>query len=199
MTSHQRFPLEWPEGWPRTEPHRRVRARYTVEFEKARRELTRELVRLDARNEDLAVLSTNIPIRKDGHPYASYPKITDPGVAVYFWRDGKQHVIACDAWVLVKDNIRAIGLTIEALRAMERSGASGILERAYQGFEALPAPGGEDDWRTVLQVPGCRDLNEANHAYMKLRGNHHPDRGGKAEDFYRINRAIAAAEKELLE
>jgi len=52
---------------------------------------------------------------------------------------------------------RAIGKAVEALRAMERHGAHQILDQAFSGFMALPAPGdagsvAPDAWWVVLGV-----------------------------------------------
>ena len=49
-----------------------------------------------------------------------------------------QHVIACDKWNEVRLNINAIRLALAAMRSVERSGVTGILERVFKGFEALP-------------------------------------------------------------
>ncbi len=53
------------------------------------------------------------------------------------------YVIACDQFREVRLNMAAIGLTIKAIRQIERCGTSSLLERAFQGFSALPAHVGE--------------------------------------------------------
>jgi cytochrome c5 len=58
-------------------------------------------------------------------------------------------VIACDSYSTVRANMRAVGATVEALRAIQRHGATSLLERAFTGFAALPPKGGGD-------VPGTR-------------------------------------------
>lgn len=63
------------------------------------------------------------------------------------WAQGKPHdehyySLACDLFKEVRLNMHAIGLTIEAMRQIERCGASSMLERAFRGFiAALPARG----------------------------------------------------------
>lgn len=55
-------------------------------------------------------------------------------------REGHQYVLACDLFNSVRLNMHSIGLTIEAMRQIERCGASSMLERAFRGFiAALPA------------------------------------------------------------
>lgn len=49
------------------------------------------------------------------------------------------YVIACDQFLEVRLNLAAIGLTIKAIRQIERCGTSSLLERAFKGFAALPA------------------------------------------------------------
>ena len=52
------------------------------------------------------------------------------------------YVLACDLFTEVRLNMHAIGLTVEAMRQIERCGASSMLERAFRGFmAALPARG----------------------------------------------------------
>lgn len=53
------YPLQWPEGWPRTK--RPVRARFKTSFARARDGLIHEIKLHGGRN---IVISTNIPIRK---------------------------------------------------------------------------------------------------------------------------------------
>jgi hypothetical protein len=68
----------------------------------------------------------------------------DAGKAFYEGKRGMEHeyVLACDLFVEVRLNMHAIGLTIEAMRQIERCGASSMLERAFRGFiAALPAKG----------------------------------------------------------
>ena len=51
---------------------------------------------------------------------------------------GKKHerAIACDRYGEVRLNVKAIQVTIAALRRVEESGAPGFLERAFAGFAA---------------------------------------------------------------
>lgn len=95
----------------------------------------------------LPVISTNIELRIDGLPYSRQRPISDHGVAVYFTRNGRQMVFACDRWDKIEHNMRAITKTIEAMRGIERWGSSDLMERAFAGFEALPAP---DPWWKAL-------------------------------------------------
>jgi len=187
------FPLYWPLQHPRTSS-RRV-ARFVVDFVTARTQLLRELDLLHARE---IVLSSNVPIRRDGLPAVPEREPTDPGVAVYFTRRGKPFVIACDQFDRVRWNLRAIGATIEALRSIERHGTTSMLEQAFSGFAALPpAPNGKP-WREVLGFASGPVTAEAVRAqHFALAKQHHPDVGGRPERMTEINAAVDAALREL--
>ncbi|RUU07140.1 J domain-containing protein, partial [Mesorhizobium sp. M7A.T.Ca.TU.009.01.3.2] len=169
------YPLHWPAGWPRTKSPKS--SRFDVSMAQTRDGLFAEIARLGGR---YVVLSTNVPLRQDGLPYANRAEPMDSGVAVYFERKGKQMVFACDQWTHVKDNIRAIEKTIEAMRGIERWGASDMLERAFSAFEALPAPGStpKREWWQVLGVPKTATKEEITAAYRKRAAEAHPDTGG---------------------
>ena len=194
------FPLTWPAGWPRTESWRRKESRYEVTFTAARDGVFRSVRLLAGRH---PVLSTNVPLRRDGIPLAGQREPNDVGVAVY-WTDGKNRprVIACDAWRTVRDNVRAIGLALEGLRAVERAGASQILERAFTGFAALPAAASSTTrpWRHVLNLRDDvrltrDDIETSFRALAKIR---HPDvAGGSHELMTELNAARAAALAEV--
>lgn len=156
------------------------------------------------------VLSSNVPTRRDGIPYANYEEPPDPGAAVW-WIDkvDEIRVIACDGWVKVADNFRAIGLTIQALRTIERTKASQILERTMQSFKVhvLPSDAGRDGtpglpwWCAPLELdrwPVVEDV--VNEHFRALARKYHPDRGfGLASEkrFQEITQAQSAAIRSL--
>jgi len=186
------FPLQWPEGWPRTPYHRRQRSPFKVNAEIARRHLHNQLRLLGARN---VVLSTNVPLRADGLPYADAMtrRYDDPGVAVYFTLRNKQHAMARDLFLSPQHNIRSLGLAIEAMRAIERHGGGLMMERAFAGFEALPAPA---QWWDILQVTRDASLQTIEANFRRLAFDHHPDRGGSDAKMAELNQARADALKE---
>lgn len=188
------YPLTWPVGRERTPAYARKQARFNVPFGQARDELLVELGRLGAHD---IVVSTNVQLRRDGLPYADAREPDDPGAAVYFNRRKKPYVIACDTYNRVKFNLRAIGATVEALRAIERHGASQMLEQAFSGFAALPpARLAEASWWDVLGVGADATLEEIDGAYERLALEHHPDRGGDDDQMARVNRARDIAHEE---
>lgn len=127
------YPLYWPEGQPETK--NRERARFDVNFARARDGLIKEIEKLGGRS---VTITSNVAVRRDGLPYANQSNPENPGVAVYFWRNGQMFCMACDRWNQVKDNLRAIQKSIEAIRGIERWGASAMVEKAVQAFACLP-------------------------------------------------------------
>lgn len=177
-----RYPLAWPAGWPRTKSPKE--GRFEVSFDKAVQELGWEVERMGG---SYAVLSTNLELRLDGKtPRQGKSDPSDRGVAVYFMLNGKQKVFACDTYTTVRDNIRAIGLTIQALRSVDRYGASGMLERALRAFDALPPP--KSCW-DVLGIQATRDASQIEAAFRASAKTRHPDAGGSAVAFTELVQA----------
>lgn len=192
------FPLQWPDGWPRT-PAIEVQwslaggRRHTQSWNTVLRRLRDELWRLDANN---IVISTNQPIRKDGEPYAATRLIDDPGAAVYFELNGRAMVMAQDRYELLLDNLRSLALAIEGLRQTERHGGAHMMERAFAGFEALPPPmTGGRPWYDVLGVAPDAPRAEIEAAWRAKARECHPDAGGDHETMAAVNAAYEQAKE----
>ncbi len=190
-TTKTAYPLYWPLARPRTESYsRRTSNRFQTSFAAARDACIEE-IRMMGGSE--TIISTNIKLRRDGIPQsADFGKaLADPGVAVYFTRKQKEMCFACDAWNHVQDNMHAINLTIAALRGIARWGTGDMMEAAFAGFRALPAPGQSSalQWWKVLGVPINASAAQVLEAYRILAAKHHPDKGGDAEMFHRIREA----------
>ena len=175
------FPLTWPPGKARQRYPEDARFRCTLGL--AIREVQAEVSRLGGCD---LVISSNLPLRRDGVPYANASQPTDRGVAVYFNYKKKPMCFACDRWKKVEDNMRAIAKTIDALRGIERWGSGQMVEQAFTGFAALPAP--EQPWQ-VLGVSSRATVDEVRAAYRRLASDFHPDRGGDEQQMMRINAA----------
>ncbi|MBV7408719.1 hypothetical protein [Maritimibacter sp. DP1N21-5] len=199
----QAYPLQWPDGWPRTNPlyrdngHKFQRGDWkggykATTINDTRIALAKELEMLGARN---VVLSTNVEIRLDGEPYSGRRAPDDPGIAVYFTLDGEAMVMAQDAYQRVPDNIRSLTLAISGMRQMQRHGGGTMLKRAFAGFTALPPPGDMSPivttpprmWWEVLGVAQDCPLAVAEAAWKALA------RITPENDRYDINAAIEAA------
>jgi hypothetical protein len=192
-----RFPLSWPDGWPRTERHQRQRAKFTrfkqqLTVANGLARLQGELDRFYAKS---VLLSTNLDIRLDGLPRSGQAEPWDPGAAAWFYIKQKPLCLACDRWDRVADNIAAIAQHIDALRRITRYGV-GSAEQAFAGYVSLPPKATE--WWTILGVNPNATRQDVDIRFRELAQTMHPDRGGNLAEFQRISEAVAAARKVLV-
>lgn len=179
------YPLYWPEGWKRSKY--RERSRFQTGFGAARKLLFQELGHMGAQK---VILSTNIPLRNDGMPRSGMvPDGADHGVAVYFDRKGKDMVFACDKFDRAYDNIYAIAKTIDAMRGIERWGASDMMERAFSGFKALASENPVQSWWVILGIEATASPAEIDAGYKKQMRICHPDAGGSHDAMVSLNLA----------
>lgn len=208
------YPLQWPEGWPRTKAgdHKfgkfGTRERRPGESWARSKDITiteaigrvlDELARMGIDRQDV-VISTNVRTRLDGLPRSGEKEPNDSGAAVYWeTRKGERRVMAIDKYVKVADNLAAIAATLDAMRAIERHGGAQILDRAFTGFVALPAPSGKRTWRDVMGFGRTENVSiESVHAiYRGLASTAHPDKGGTHEAMSEINIAYDEAKREI--
>ena len=194
------YPLQWPQGWPRTTPYARDNdhrfrsksGRLTVG--RARDQLLDELRLLGAKD---IVVSSNVPTRPDGLLYGdSRYLVDDPGIAVYFKFKKKQRVMARDSFVTVAGNLRSLGLAIAGMRQMHRHGGDLMLERAFEGFLAIAPPDCKKPWREVFGIKPdwTGDITELYRAKARTR---HPDVGGSDTLMAELNVAYQEARREL--
>jgi hypothetical protein len=200
------YPLQWPEGWPKT-AHRKEARFSTKGCSKSARALTiadgvdrvlRELERMGYGRNDI-VISTNVPTRLDGLPRSDRGEPSHPAVAVY-WRTkkGENKVMAIDIYDRVADNLAAIAATLDAMRSIERHGGAQILERAFTGFTALSAPTGQRSWREVMTFGESSPTpDQLKQRYRELAGIRHPDKGGSHAAMSELNVAYAQGQEEI--
>ena len=191
-----RYPLQWPAGWKRLQGYQRKSATFSKHgkplsvFDGVERVLG-ELKLLRVSDNDV-VISTNVETRLDGLPHSDRAAPQDVGVAVYWVTKAgtPAKCMAVDRYDKVADNLAAVAATLEAFRAVERHGGAAILDRAFVGFAALPAPAaGQRDWWTVLELAPGATADQVRAAHRRLTGIHHPDRGGSHERMTALNHA----------
>jgi hypothetical protein len=195
-------PLYWPEGRKKTASHYRESARFETNFARARDNVVHEVELLCGKfTKTNLIVSTNIALRRDGLPLANQRQPDDTGVAVYFTYKSNQVCFACDRWKKIEENMQAIAKTIEALRGIARWGTGDMMEAAFKGFMALPAPAPSVK-RTWYQVMGF-DLAYRPHGddirdrYRRLASIRHPDKGGSHEAMTELNEAYEEAKREI--
>lgn len=179
-------PVAWPAGKSRTPSFSRKQALWKTDGRRLRwddavrrlREQTRAMTRSGAAWRVLEqTLSTNFELRLDGRPRRDRGAPSDPAVAFFFELDGQPHVLACDLFDTVPDNIAAIAAHIEALRGQERWGVSDM-KQAFAGHVQLPAP---EQWYTVLGVRPDASDDDIDRAFRVKMRDAHPDREGGSE------------------
>lgn len=187
------YPLQWPVGRPRTPDHKKKYGQLNkMPGGRIRQLLLDELRKMHVDN---FVISSNLAVRNDGLPYANQKKPDDTGVVLYFTRKGKDIAIACDAWYTIDANLRAIGMTIEAIRGMERWGTEEMVDRAFTGFAALPestivTPYTAKPWFEVLEVSPNASPETIRAAYKSHLHKTHPDHGGDVNKFHEVQKAF---------
>lgn len=207
-------PLQWPEGWPRTDYFKKKYGKFNkkerrpgsnwasardVTVAEACSRVLDELDRMGIDRQDV-VISTNVRTRLDGLPRSGEREPDDGGAAVYWQtKKGERRVMAIDQYLSVADNLAAIAATLDAMRAIERHGGAQILDRAFTGFTALPEPRRARHWREVIGVPQWEtSLSEVRAIYRRRAMELHPDRpGGSHNAMAELNAALSAAEREL--
>lgn len=177
------YPLQWPATKPRARS--RVSGRFKVKsIARCTKAILNELSSLGARG---VVISSNLKLRQDGLPYSTQPKVTDPGVAVYFQHKGKNLCLACDHYQDIDANLWAIAKHVEATRAIIRWGVADA-EAMFAGFRALPAPSAPK-WWDILGLTPDASVEAITQSYRERARTAHPDAGGSNEAMARLNAA----------
>jgi hypothetical protein len=211
-----RSPLAWPIGWKRTAPQARAVAKFAkadlrwladgagyrsprpITVAESITRIMQQLDRMGVRTVDV-IVSTNLDVRLDGLPRSGQPKPEDPGAAVYWPTPQGMRCMAIDRYTTVADNLAAIAATLEAMRAIERHGGAEVLDRAFTGFAALPAPDARRTWRQILGFGPTEKVGAqlATARFRSLAQQAHPDRGGSHDRMAELNAAIEEAQREL--
>lgn len=182
---------DWP-GEPVRE--RESAARFTTSLGVTLAELTRELDLIDARSPVLLVDVELEHIRRGGGSLLRAPRT--PGVVLEFeqpTRDAKGATTTalarypCDTYWTWEANLRAIMLTLRALRAVERYGAAGNGQQ-YRGFLALGSGNGAPGSGAGGVNTGALQLSPERAARILVDA--HPDMQG-AGQWFRDNIAKA--------
>ena len=190
----------WP--WPHTSP--RSRAPFRTGLDTTMRELRHELARLGADTAQLCIAVHHGQIVADGsRPYAG-ARPEHPGVIVVADTRHGPARWGTDRYRHWTDNVRAIRLGLESLRAVDRYGITRSGEQ-YRGFAALP-PGDADDTPTHLtrdqaldvirrhaDAPTASDAEVVRHLdrlFRRAAKTAHPDApDGSTDAFLRLRQA----------
>ncbi len=208
MPKRDPYPLQWPDGWARTPNWKRDVPKFIAKLARDRDAVIRRLERRSAAN---IVITSDLPVRGDGLPYAN-ATAQDPGIAVWWVEKGAERVMACDRWRTVSYNLRAIEKSLDAMAGLDRWGASQVVERAFAGFAALPAGDQAERKEQWYEILGATDVyslynddklsREDLMTIIKMRHRAaikevHPDVGDGGNEATRLNAALDEAKKVL--
>ncbi len=145
--------LNWPEGYPRTDPQ--DRESYPGDLEPTRKEsfqsIVDELERWGTSGIRIATASQHY-VDRPNIPH-QHDKPDDVGVVVRFRKAGEradqEFAIACDQWATQRENARAIALYVQRKRLAERCGVT----TAHDEVDVAALPPGDQE-PTAVQPDG---------------------------------------------
>lgn len=202
----------WPDGlktgpireWPGAMTPRRVLSPFSADLTSTLTILRRELREAGAKNAEMLIAIPASQFRQDGHPYArAIPE--HPGIILSFDTKVGHLSYPSDSYTRWQDNLRAVALSLDALRKVDRYGVTKHGEQ-YRGFLAIEATP-SSEWasselaaefiRSYIASRGVttimQDLGFQVKQAMRLSHPDMPD--GDAEIF----RKVMTAEKRLRE
>jgi hypothetical protein len=179
--------------WPseKTAADKRRRSPFKAAYNATLDLLEAELQHLYASDIVIQCEAQRSQIRNDGW-LKSDARVEGPAVIVSFnsrWE--KSYGYPCDRFTDWKANLRAIALSLEALRAVDRYGVT-THGQQYQGFLRLAAAESRAERNPALEalaqlsgvsLNGSPSSDEINAAYKAAARRCHPDTGGSADAF----------------
>lgn len=200
------------ETWPGKVPAQITRAPFSAPYNRTLQLLDRELGMIQAKEVVMQAFLRPNQIRQDGWPYSD-ARPSRPGVILSFRSPKGALSFPCYRFNRFEDNIRAIALSLEALRAVDRYGVTQRAEQ-YTGWKQIeaPLPGGfrgredaalfiatqcEDDDpeapEIIITSPDARKTY-----YRDAAARLHPDKSeGNHELFIRLQQAMAILEGKI--
>lgn len=171
-------------AWPGKMIEARKRATFRSSYQSTINLLKRELEALGANSVVIQLALMPQDIRQDGLPRAN-AKPSHPGVILSF--DSSHGALSYptdrfDAW---EDNLRAIALSLQALRAVDRYGVTRRGEQ-YRGWNQLPGPQAKQASMTPEEAKAL--LHKYGGETQAIMASH-PDRGGSVEWFEKVQEA----------
>ena len=140
-------------NWP-TEPTptwKRSDGQFKAGWQKTLDLLEKELNWLHAKDITVEGFFAAGDIRNDGWPKSS-ARPTQPGVVLSFETKRGRMVMPCDKYKHWESNLRAIALTLEHLRAVERHGVVSDRKEQYTGWLRLPAASSIDELAECAKI-----------------------------------------------
>jgi hypothetical protein len=163
--------------------------------------LERELNHLKAKDISIEGYFFSNEIRNDGWPKSS-ARPTQPGVVLSFSTKKGRMTVPCDRYTGWESNLRAIALTLEHLRAVERYGVTTDEQEQYTGWLKLPAASAINEKTELAKIliqfanvegnpqfyPSkvTAQQNLFDSVWREAVRRTHPDTGGRSVDFRKV-------------
>lgn len=125
-----------------------MRSQFRGSYGKTLKDLERELDHLAAHSITIQAGFPNGKIRNDGWPYSS-ARPEHPGVALQFQKGKDVLTFRSLKFATFEANLRAIALTMDALRRVDRYGVEG---EQYQGFKQIAAPAADSKLEKLIRM-----------------------------------------------
>jgi hypothetical protein len=188
--------------WPgeKRPSYKRINSPFGVKYQRLLDDLERELNHLHAKDIIIQAYLRREQIRNDGWPRSS-ERPSEPGIVLSFLKGGKDEIsFPCDTYRTWESNLRAISLTLTALRSIDRYGVTEHAEQ-YKGWAKLPpAPEKMSPTdalafiriHTGIEATTAEKLREA---YRSAARKLHPDISGTDQQFLMLSKAKDAIEE----
>jgi hypothetical protein len=178
----------------RTPSYQQKRSPFRVGHLRMLDDLEVELRRISAKEICVEIDMESRDIRNDGWPRSNARAKTSAIILSFRVKD-KSIAMPCDRFDSWEDNLRAIGKTLEALRAADRYGVTKGGEQ-YSGWSQLPPPSSQSTCEVELAKLAGVTVDELRRdpraAYRKAVMIHHPDRGGDSQRFQQAHSCAVA-------
>ncbi len=163
-----------------------LRSQFQATYGRTLEDLERELGHLDAVDITIQAGFPTSKIRNDGWPYSS-ARPDHPGVVLQF-RQGKDILTFRSLkYGTFEENLRAIALTMDALRRVDRYGV--VEGEQYQGFKRLEAGDPKDAAVEFIKAASGLKAGSMDEHYKAAARKLHPDLGGSHDEFVRLQSA----------
>lgn len=188
----------WPAGRPATKC-RTSSSRFKASVASTFDDLERELDMIQAKDPVIEINVDRRELRVTGEPRATCSTLSTPGLVLHFTdRRGQSITMPCDRYDTWQANVRALMLTLKALRDVDRYGATASGEQ-YRGWTALPATTTaftvEQSAAFLARLTSiaaadiARDKEIAKQAVRTAAAATHPDAGGSTGNFQLVQEA----------
>lgn len=179
----------------------RKRSQFDSPYSQTLQLLERELKHLQATHVVIQADVEPSQVRNDGL-LRSGTTPRSPAIVLSFSSKYGDLSYPCDTFTAWQDNLRAIALSLECLRKVDRYGVTRKAEQ-YQGWAKLPPPK-QSESSGLMTVAKARELFgltgnvspvQLREIYRSLAKIHHPDVGGSEALFKQISEAYEVLQK----